>query len=742
MTSALAPSAATAVAEFLKSPDDLVKTAAFRVKLEKEKASIEAKLKSGAKEQLDATRDGLAKLRDSRTSVGQIREEMVSIERVSTDPTAVVQGFPLIQEISQVHRNLTRTIETVNKLRGMYDKIDQIEAMLARERSDPLGPSPNLLPIHHHLSELEAFRNETVLQASRSSPETTKTLNRYFERLGMVIEAFESHYLHLAGSLVELAKADNSGVAVKLVKIAQVEGLRDEKAIAVRLVKKNNAELAARFNSIQADSRVIKHYRAKVMTAIKDSAKGVVQRQQSKSVAATGDPLGFLDSLDFFMQDLLVVEDRLVEAFPPDWKIYTVFVKAYHTALYEFLKGFVKSDPDAGALLRVAQFAKTYEKTLTKELSIPPELLQPKLLDGSEQTLVDDYLKLIVKKMEEWAANLFKTESAEYIKREAPPEEAADGQYSMQGAVIMFQMINQQVDLAADSGQGSVLSRVVDESNRVLRENQAQWIRLVDSEYRKQIDKPDEAGDGLVEYTIALANDQIKSADFTEALLLRIEPLVSEKYKLNIVDKLNEAMDGYLDVSKRCVQLLIDIIFSDLRPAVKTLFGSSWYSDDPMTQIIETVKDYLQDYRQHLNPNLFDLFIEDVLDTFVITYLTSLKKASKLKMPKAADRVREDIRSAYNYFATIKSTKELAPYFDVLDAVLKLITASKMMFFLDYFPFAKQFGPQFAFVEAVLRAREDLDRKQVNEMMESIRKKAADEQIEDPLNSVFRRLPK
>ena len=41
------------LSEFFQSPDDLLKIAAFRKKLAKEKASIDAKLKSGVKERID-----------------------------------------------------------------------------------------------------------------------------------------------------------------------------------------------------------------------------------------------------------------------------------------------------------------------------------------------------------------------------------------------------------------------------------------------------------------------------------------------------------------------------------------------------------------------------------------------------------------------------------------------------------------------------------------------------------------
>ena len=86
-------SAAQAVGEYLQSPDDLVKVAAFRKKLEKEKASIDARLKSGVKEQLDATREGLKKLLSTRNNVQVLKEEMHTIDRLCTDPQNTVSTF-------------------------------------------------------------------------------------------------------------------------------------------------------------------------------------------------------------------------------------------------------------------------------------------------------------------------------------------------------------------------------------------------------------------------------------------------------------------------------------------------------------------------------------------------------------------------------------------------------------------------------------------------------------------------
>lgn len=92
-------SAAQAVGEYLQSPDDLMKIAAFRKKLEKEKASIDIRLKGGVREQLDATRDGLRKLLGTRPNVQAIKDEMSTIDRQCRNPQNVITTFDQISRV-------------------------------------------------------------------------------------------------------------------------------------------------------------------------------------------------------------------------------------------------------------------------------------------------------------------------------------------------------------------------------------------------------------------------------------------------------------------------------------------------------------------------------------------------------------------------------------------------------------------------------------------------------------------
>lgn len=261
----------------------------------------------------------------ARNGIESLKEGLKEVEHQMGDPRSQIQGFGKLVEVSIVHRRLTSTLEMVNSLRSMYSRLSHLSSLLSQDRSDPLGPCPNLLPIHYHLTELETFRNETLAQANKSAltkdkaKQTIEVLDKYFERLGETIEAFEAHYFRLARELLPLTRKGNQSVAVKLCKIAEVEGARDQRAIAIRMVKKSgNLDVASRFRSLHADARTIKHYRSKVLEQIREGCKVEVEKSFRR---AEQDGVRWIEELEWIYDDLDLVKDKLEPMFPEDWKV-------------------------------------------------------------------------------------------------------------------------------------------------------------------------------------------------------------------------------------------------------------------------------------------------------------------------------------------------------------------------------------------------------------------------------------
>jgi hypothetical protein len=124
--------------------------------------------------------------------------------------------------------------------------------------------------------------------------------------------------------------------------------------------------------------------------------------------------------------------------------------------------------------------------------------------------------------------------------------------------------------------------------------------------------------------------------------------------------------------------------------------------------------------------------VEDLIDAYLVVYLNALANAPKLRMPAAAERMKQDIDDLFNLFKPLKQPKELEKYFEVLEMILSLLEASKDIVFLSYWSFAKVHGPNIAFVEGLMKSRGDFDRSAVSDVMESVKRKVKEESITDP----------
>ena len=128
-----------------------------------------------------------------------------------------------------VHRNFQTTEDMVNNLLDMTAQLDQLEHMLASDSREIVGPAPNLLVIHFQLHQLERFRNQAMHQAKKASAQSQTNLARWFARLDKVIANFDEYIIQLARNVLNLVRAGDTDVVVKLLKIADIEGKEDEK---------------------------------------------------------------------------------------------------------------------------------------------------------------------------------------------------------------------------------------------------------------------------------------------------------------------------------------------------------------------------------------------------------------------------------------------------------------------------------------------------------------------------------
>ncbi|KAG1111083.1 hypothetical protein G6F42_015134 [Rhizopus arrhizus] len=570
--------AITKLSELLKHPDALTsKVGPLTRKLAKEKASIDAQLNTGVQSQLDHVQEGLETLTISSRNINRVKDNMRNIDKLCYDAQSMIHDFPRINMISQVHQNFVATQAKVQAFQELYQQLDDLENAFAPMQNDIFSPHEALLHVHYHLFKLEEFRDQTMHQARDSPHDVIITLKTYFRRVDVLSDDFTQHLWLLARNLIPLVENGCGATIVKLIKIIECEETADEKALAARQAQSNHQDLQGhkKWRLAEGNPRTIKSYRVEFYEQLHQSLRERFE-EEFAPFKDSEDWQGALDSADFIFNELELVYDQVVPKFPKKYKIFPYFVLEYHRHTYDLLNQMVQQDLDAGTILRLLRFVRDYYTTMSTRLGVTEELLEPQLLDGQEQSLVDDYLKLVRRKLVEWTSNLMQSESKDFVTRQDPPEMSPDGQFGLSGAVDLFQIINQQIDVAADANQGKLLYLVVNECHKVMKDSQVFWKKLLMSELQKQLEQPEDVPEGLVEYVMALANDQIKCSDFANDILIRVPPIVDANYKMQVEDKLSTAIDGYLQIAASAREALLEVTFGDIKPVFADLFTSRW----------------------------------------------------------------------------------------------------------------------------------------------------------------------
>ncbi|CCJ30115.1 unnamed protein product [Pneumocystis jirovecii] len=692
------------VEELLRQPDDLYKLDSLIARFSREKSSVDTQLKAIVKDQFSIIHSGLILLSSTQQQMYSIRESMLRVDKLYAE-SQMIDNFSIIDNASKIYKNFDDVQKMTESLRNLPKELDKIDIMM-RQDEDKATRMKNFLNIHYKLNQLQNFRDEAVYQSKNAGNDVQRTLERYFSRLNTSLKLFENMLWVLTQDILKIVKSGNHDLVVRLAKIIDTEDKLDNEFIESENLKVNNNDLFPKVIKSQRGPRVLRNYKQRFFDEIKIS---IDINLKDFEETYEFDYIAILENIYWIFDDLHLVKKEIVHLVPPKWNIFDIFLGFYH------------SEPDAKTILKMLEFVKKYYSRINKEFGITRDKLTPRLLDGRESDFIDDYLKLIVKKMDEWISNLSKKEFNSFVIREEQPEVDTDNLYGMPGAVIMFQMISQQTDVAAESNQSRVLLGVVIECSRVLRRHRESWENLLHSEITKHIDQPNDVPGGLAEYIIALANDQIRCADYTEAISARISPWVSEKYKLEISDCLSKTTDEFLDLSHLCIISLVKLIHNDLKSALSSFFTPLWYGGNHMSLIISTYKEYLNDCKTHLNENLYGILVEELLIEFIVTYLSSVRnKGCRFKTPDCIEQIREDVRLIFGLFSR------------VIEKMLTLLSTTRKLFLDEYNAFKRDYWDiPLWYIEDILTKRDDLDKSAAKEIIETIKR----EEIQIETNS-------
>ncbi|EWC47594.1 hypothetical protein DRE_03214 [Drechslerella stenobrocha 248] len=707
------------LAETLRHPDDLERISALKALYTSDKAAIDAQLKAGVQLQIDVTKAGMKAVDDAQKDLNLIKEELIKIDRLCSEAQTMIRDFPLINEVSRVHRNFTSVEEIMNGLQNLNHNVEEIEEMLNNDNTADglMGRMPNLLPVHFKLGALRDFRDEAMYQATRATDDTSNTLANYFVVMDASVGEFEGRMDFFFSNVLEMVRGHNYSLVVRIAKIIEAEEVADSKLRALQDATLQHSALVSRFKSINVGSKQLKEYKKRYIECIRGSV--VEKFKESESLFAE-DSSALMESFEWYFDDLFVVKNVLTKLVPPKWQIFDIYLGIYHGQMHELmLKLIGDQNLDGQGLLQIILWKTEYNQGL-KTLKIDKSTLNPPVLGGPEEDLVREYLNIIVTKMTEWMSSVNQSDIRDFQERREAPEANENRNYILQGAVIAFQMINQQIDLASDAGKVSVILGVIDECASLLKKRQALWDDVTRREIDKYLMDQENTPEGLFEWMMAVANDQARCAVFTESVKSRLIPALPKKAQEHLGQSFGSVVEGFVDMAGVITKRIIEIIFNDLKGPVSTFFTPEWYSTRPtettkyMESITVTVESYLGDCRFGLDDSIAAEMALELSELTVISYLSAVKnKGAKFLVMTAdvATQVRADVMTGFSYFRDVTTIEEAKQTWGVIEFFVQLIVSPKEALWDTYVNFKTAYWDlSNDWVDMVLRCREDSNR--------------------------------
>jgi len=739
-----ADSAAVKLAELLRHPDDLDKIPGLKAEFTRKKAAVDGQLRLGLREQLEVTQAGMNSISNGQRAVNLIKEEMMKIDKLCAEAQNMIHDFPHINLVAQTHKNFEQVEKMKHDIDTFLDRLEKLEYLLDQDDQDPAN-QPNLLEIHYGLTQLREVRDNAIRQIKSSPDASTElidnlslssgvTVQDLFTRLDDVIEWFDKHIGEACINLIELVQSGNDGMVVRLALVIEEEEKSDKKAKALQDAQREYKDLASRFKSIATGSTELRGYKEKFMKSIEYVCKANFDAANEKFME---EPDKIEKAFKWYFNNLNTVKLGMQTLMPKKWKIFRTYARIYHQHMHDWLLG-IADDEGLGPqyLLAIVNWVDKYYAKMQK-LGFSEEDLQPHVVDSRVPELVRNYRQIIIDRVEEWMANIARTEKKQFEERDQTDiSQNADGYLQTKTLGDMWSMLGQNLAVAATSDRTDVAEGVIDSMFRALSSRQRMWQSMVAAEKAKYA-APASSSEGSNEFQdwlIALANDQIiciDESDESQTSFLGnferdITPLVSQAFVPSMNEQIEGLRNSYVDVATEFVQAWCQMIFYvDFRDTLKSLFTADWYGSRDMEQMIITFNDYMGDYKDVVHRDLLEILVQSLADQLLIHYLSAVRnKGAKFKrVDPFAQKIKDDCVTAFDFFNQFECGPEVKEKWRVVQMFVELLSQDKVNVPAVYEQFKFRHPDlHIGWVEAVLRSRDDFERSMLN----AVKAKAAE----------------
>ncbi|XP_063741610.1 exocyst complex component 3 isoform X1 [Eleginops maclovinus] len=663
------------VAGMLQRSDQLDKVEQYRRREARKKASVEARLKAAIQSQLDGVRTGLTQLHSALLDVKDIQGSLADVSKDWRQSINTIENLKDVKDAVVQHSQLASAVENLKNIFSVPEIVADTQQLIEQGE---------LLQAHRKLMELECSRDDLMYEQYRMDSKNTSDMNLisiYFEDVqGLSDELAKQLWMVLQRSMVTVRR--DPTMLVSVVRIIEREVKIDR-----RMVDRKKQ------SGFIPPGRP-KRWKDKMFEVLEGTVSTRIEGTQSVTREADKMWLVRLLEITrkYVLDDLMVVKNLMVQCFPQHYDTFNRFFGLYHNAVSSRVKELASEDLEANEIVSMLTWVlNTYKSA---EMMGHPDLASECDINALEpllpQDVVDDLLSKYVKtftvrtshthrntnfhtlyvgplfgvptfsncklakktccssslsevwiqtlsdcpyvqsNITGWLRKALETDKKDWQK-DTEPEADQDGYYQTTLPAIVFQMFEQNLQVAAQIDgdfKEQVLKLCLKQMNSFLIRYREEAMTYKEEHLRDR-----QLPQCYVQYMIAIINNCQTFKESINSLKRKYsqssEPTDSDAA---IERTLNE-------VAKDGCQFLLDEVFLDLEHHLNELLTRKWLmGSHAVDTICVTVEDYFNDFNKIKKPFNQEMTSE-ALRRVVVEYIKAVMQ--KRITFKNADERRE-----------------------------------------------------------------------------------------------------